>query len=168
LQDLWKGEEESACVDICRELRAAGIPFHVVQHSWQLFKGMDQAFLIRVPQDSYSQAKEIIDKSGFDFMDDAEDQSVTELPAEEDSAAPETADEDWDPEDWHPDDATVEVWCERDKENTELVALALRENHIHARTDDLDDGSHKIFVLQSDEARAHEIVEEIRSGRAPS
>ena len=34
LQDLWKGEDESVCVDICRELKGAAIPFHVVQRSW--------------------------------------------------------------------------------------------------------------------------------------
>src|SRR5690349_12397475 len=75
LQDLWKGEDESVCLDICRDLRAAGIPFHVVQRSWEFVKGMDPAFRIRVPQDSYSPAQEILDKAGFDLTYDAEEQS---------------------------------------------------------------------------------------------
>ena len=29
LQEVWKGEEENVCVEICRGLKAAGIPFHV-------------------------------------------------------------------------------------------------------------------------------------------
>lgn len=168
LQEVWKGEDENVCADICTQLKAAEIPFHVVQHSWQLFKGMDQAYRIRVPQDSYEQAKEMIDKGGFDFTDEAEDQGVTELPAEDDTAASETVDDDWDPENWHPEDAAVEVWREKDPENTGMVVLALRENHIHTRTDTLDDGSQKILVLESDEGRAREIVEEIKEGRPPS
>jgi hypothetical protein len=168
LQDLWKGEDESVCVDICKELRAAGIPFHVVQRSWEFVKGADPAFQIRVPQGSYSEAKEMLDKAGFDLTYDAEEPSDTELPAEDDAAALETEDGDWDPENWHPEDATVEVWSEKDQENTGLVALALRENQIHTRTDSLDDGSQKIFVLQSDEGRAREIVDEIKDGRPMS
>ena len=83
-------------------------------------------------------------------------------------AASETVDDDWDPEKWDPEDAAVEVWCEKDAENTGMVALALRENHVHTSTDTLDDGSQKIFVLKSDEGRAREIVEEIKEGRPPS
>jgi hypothetical protein len=168
LRQVWAGDDENVCVDICRELTAAAIPFHVNERSWQLFKGMEQAFQIRVPPDSYDQAKEIIDKGGYDVRADAEDQSLTELPAEDDAPASEEADDDWDPEKWHPEDAAVEVWLEKAPENTWLVASALRENHIHARTDTLDDGSQKIFVLQSDESRAREIVEEIKEGRPPT
>jgi hypothetical protein len=168
LRQVWAGDDENMCVDICRELTAAAIPFHVNERSWQLFKGMEQAFQIRVPPDSYDQAKEIIDKGGYDVTADAEDQSVTELLAEDDGPASEEADDDWDPEKWHPEDATVEVWREKASENTSLVASALRENHIHTRTDALDDGSQKIFVLESDESRAREIVEEIKEGRPPA
>lgn len=76
LREVWTGDDEQACVDICSQLSDATIPFHVVQPSWQLFKGMEQAFRIRVPVDSYDQAKEIIDKAGFDLPVEAEDQGL--------------------------------------------------------------------------------------------
>ena len=169
LREVWTGDDEQACVDICRELSDALILFHVAQSSWQLFKGMEQAFRIRVPVDSYDQAKEIIGKGGFDLPANAEDQDIAELPAEDDDAASsEEADDDWDPDRWNPEDASVEVWCEKDAQNTGMVASALRENHIHVRTDTVDDGSQKLLVLQDDAGRAHDIVGEIKDGRPPT
>lgn len=62
----------------------------------------------------------------------------------------------------------MEVWCEKDAQNTGMVALALRENHIHVRADTLEDGAQKLFVLQGDARRAREIVGEIKDGRPPT
>jgi hypothetical protein len=42
-----------------------------------------------------------------------------------------------------------------------MIESCLRENHIHSRTDALDDGSRKIFVLPDDARRAREIVREV-------
>jgi hypothetical protein len=167
LRGVWAGEDQDECVSICARFRAAGIPFKVIQDKQQFLKGVDQSFRIGVPPSFYDQAKEEIDRGRLDFTDEAEDQRVMELPAEEGIAAAEKVDDDWDPEDCRPEDATVELWFEKIPQHTWMVESALCENHIHARTDVLDDGSRKIFVMPKDESRAREIVREIKDGAPP-
>jgi hypothetical protein len=164
LREVWTGEDQAECVSICTQLRAAEVPFKVIQRKQQFLKGVEQHLRIGVPPDSYSQAKEIIDKGRLDFTDEAEDQRVMELPGEDGLAAAEKADDDWDPENWHPEDATVEVWFEDTQQHTWMVESSLRENHIHSRTDVLDNGSRRIFVTPDDESRAREIVREVKDG----
>lgn len=43
-----------------------------------------------------------------------------------------------------------------------MIEASLRENNIYSRTDVLEDGSRKVFVMPNDEARAREIVHEIK------
>ena len=91
-----------------------------------------------------------------------------ELPAEDDAVtAPDLDHNDWDPDNWNPEDATVEVSSESSDEITEMIEASLRENNIYSRTDALEDGSQKVFVMPNDEARAREIVHEIKDATPP-
>jgi hypothetical protein len=76
-------------------------------------------------------------------------------------------DEGWDPENWHPEDADREIWNGGTQEQAVMIEASLRENNIHARVDDLDDGPRNIFVMREDEARAKEIVREIEEAAPP-
>jgi hypothetical protein len=91
-----------------------------------------------------------------------------ELPAEDDVVtAPDLDHNDWDPHNWNPQDATVEVWSENGDETTWMIEASLRENNLYSRTDVLEDGSRKVFVMPDDEARAREIVHEIKDATPP-
>jgi hypothetical protein len=57
---LWRGNDEDRCVSICGELRVAGIPFHVNQHTEQFAKAVVRHFEIEVPNDRFARAKAIV------------------------------------------------------------------------------------------------------------
>lgn len=90
-----------------------------------------------------------------------------ELPAEEDAAATSDLADNWDPDQWYPEDATVEVWSEGIQRLTWMIESSFHENRIHSRTDTLDDGAWKIFVLPEAELRAREIIGEITQAAPP-
>jgi hypothetical protein len=167
LRGVWTGEDQVECASICERLSAAEIPFNVIQRSQQFLKGLDRSFKICVPPNFCDQAKEVIDRGRLDFTDEVEDQRVMELPVEGGIAAADRDDDDWIPENWSPESATVEVWFEKIQQDTWMIESALRENHVHARTDVLEDGSRRIFVMLGDESRAREIVSEIEDGTPP-
>jgi hypothetical protein len=167
LREVWEGKDQDQCVSICKRLRAAEVPFQVIQRRQQFFKDLDRNFKIGVPPNFCDQAKEIIDEGVMDFADEEEAQRVMELPAEDGLTAAENVHADWDSKNWYAEDAIVEVWSEDSQRQTWMVELSLRENHIHARTDVLDNGSRKIFVTPDDELRAREIVREIKDGSPP-
>jgi hypothetical protein len=162
LQEVWAGDRQDLCVAICAQLRAADIPFKVIQNSVQVVKKLDQSFAIGVAASFCDQAKEIID-IGWGSPDVEADHDDVALPADDDPdlSAEENLADNWDPGNWFPEDATVEVWSENVEKNTWMIESCLRENHIHSRTDALDDGSRKIFVLPDDARRAREIVREV-------
>jgi len=164
VREVWAGEDQGQCVAVCRQLRAADIPFRVFQQDEQVFMSAYASFKIGVPPDLYDQAKEMIGSDGPEIVDGAEQQQEVELPAEDDAATTDDGDDDWDPGNWFPEDATVEIWSEKAEKNTWMIESCLRENHIHARTDKLDDGSRRVFVMPDDERRAGEIVREISDG----
>jgi hypothetical protein len=161
VREVWAGEDQGQCVAVCRRLRAADVPFRVFQQDEQALKSVHASFRIEVPPYLYEQAKEIIGSDRPEIIDGAEEQREVELPAEDDAATTDEVDDDWDPGNWFPEDATVEIWSENIEKNTWMIESCLRENHIHARTDKLDDGSRKIFVMPDDERRAREIVREV-------
>jgi hypothetical protein len=165
LTEVWLGENETECVSICERLKEAQIPFKVKQGHHLIFKRLDSSFRIGVPPAFYDRAEEII---GKDSADQDEEQAAMELPAEDDAVtAPDLDHNDWDPDNWNPEDATVEVSSESGAEITEMIEASLRENNIYSRTDALEDGSQKVFVMPSDEARAREIVHEIKDATPP-
>jgi hypothetical protein len=166
LRGVWTGEDQDECVSICARLRAADVPFKINQRRQQFLKGVVRNFRIGVPPNFCNKAKEIIEKGRLDFTDEKEDQQVTELPAENVTAASELA-KNWPPERWRPENAIVEVWFENTPHHTWMIESSLRENQIHARVEVLDNGSRRVFVTSGDESRAREIVREIKDGTPP-
>ena len=57
---VWTGHEQSRCVEICKGLRAAGIPFRVDQHRRQYLKGVDGYYRIGVPAELFEKARKVI------------------------------------------------------------------------------------------------------------
>jgi hypothetical protein len=165
VQEVWAGEDQGQCVAVCMQLRAADVRFRVFQQDQQVFKSVYASFKIGVPPEFYDQAREIIGSDGPEIVDGAEDQPEIELTAEDDAATTDEVDDGWEPGNWFPEDATAEIYCERAEQKIQMVESCLRENRIHARTDKLDDGSRKIFVMPDDERRAGEIVREVEEAR---
>jgi hypothetical protein len=165
LREVWAGDDEGECNSICDLLQEAGIPFKLNQPDLQFLKHRDSRFSIGVLPNNYDQASSLIDKEA---RNEEEEQAAMELPAEDDVVtAPDLDHNDWDPDNWNPEDATVEVSSETGEEITEMIEASLRENNIYSRTDALEDGSQKVFVMPSDEARAREIVHEIKDATPP-
>jgi hypothetical protein len=86
---------------------------------------------------------------------------VPEEPAVDDRS--ENCRPDWDPTNWNPENATFGVWSSEQSYPGEIIALALRENQIHARFEKTE-GRNAIFVVPEDEMRAGEIVREVVEG----
>jgi hypothetical protein len=164
LREVWAGDDEGECNSIGDRLKEAGIAFKVNHPDLQFLKHRDSRFRIGVLPNNYDQASSLIDKA----TDEEEEQAAMELPAEDDVVtAPDLDHNDWDPHNWNPQDATVEVWSENGDETTWMIEASLRENNLYSRTDVLEDGSRKVFVMPDDEARAREIVHEIKDATPP-
>jgi hypothetical protein len=163
LHSLWTGADARICAEHCAKLKDANIPFKVIRREDRLFHTHTYPDLeIAVPPSLCERAKETIgDEGAIESMDEAEVRAAMELPAGDDAAATKTGDDNWDPESWYPEDATMEVWSESAPRLTWMIESSLRENRIHSRTDTLDQGACKIFVLPEAELRAREIIREI-------
>jgi hypothetical protein len=83
LHGVWEGQDQSECVSICKRLRAAEIPFKVIQNHQLYLKRLDENFKIGVPLKFSSKAKEIIEEPWSDFTDEVEDQRNVELSADD-------------------------------------------------------------------------------------
>jgi len=167
LREVWVGKSQEECVVNCAELRAAGIPYHVLQHERQYFKDVDGNFRIGVLAELFDQAKKVIEQGHLDTSDDPDSEPDVELPPQDDKAPIDADDQHLDWKDEAPDGATVEVASENDREFAGMTVLALRENDIECRTAVLADGSRKIFVTPRDESRAREIVRELQTETPP-
>lgn len=180
MQEVWSGDQQNDCVDICADLREAKIPFHVLQGRSQFFKDVDSSFKIGVPADYVDRAKEIIAKNrlvigGGASIEDNEDidansgvpTSPTELPAEDEDDAIEIAPRVPNRRKWFPEDATVEVWSEDTLDQTSMIESCLTENDIRSRKDVSENGAQKLFVRPEDEAHARQIIHEVVDGVPP-
>ena len=165
LREVWAGDDEGECNSICDRLKEAGVPFKITQPDLQFLKHRDSRFSVGVLPNNYDQASGLMHKEA---TDEEEEQRAMELPAEDDVVtAPDLDHNDWDPDNWNPQDATVEVWSENGDETTWMIEASLRENNIYSRTDALEDGSRKVFVMPNEEIRAREIVHEIKDATPP-
>ena len=187
MQEVWSGDQQNDCVDICTDLRDAKIPFHVLQGRSQFFKDVDSSFKIGVPADYVDRAKEVIAKSKFVLAADAStgDNDSTEagegIEANVDapSSPTELPDEDENNEigipprvssrrKWFPEDATVEVWSEATLDQTSMIESCLIENDIRSRTDVSENGAQKLFVRPEDEVQPRQIIHEVVDGVPPN
>jgi hypothetical protein len=130
---------------------------------------MEEHYEIVVPSQFSVQAKAELTNGDSDFQDEEEQQKIIGFP--EDDGGP-VAEEPRDFKPWFPQDATVEIYSESAQENEDpkawMVEAALRENLIHSRTEDLEHGLRKVFVIPEDETQARELVREILGGSPPA
>jgi hypothetical protein len=169
LRSVWGGSDPRMCAELCAKLKDAEIPFKVVRREDHVFNTRnypDQQ--IAVPPSLYDKALDLLgDPDELERADEAEADAHLGLPAQDDAGALGEGEDDWEPGNWYPEDATVELWSEGSNRLTWMIESSLRENHIHSRTDALEDGSRKVFVLSEDETRAREIVREITEAAPP-
>jgi len=168
---IWDGDSQTDCVEICRELKQAGIEYKVAQQprSRSIGMGVNWRFQVSVPDYNYESARAALGLSAAGD-DDVEDQTFeipesigpirkSSQPEEESKAAGSYLKR------WRPENATVEVWSQVVLDT--IVEMALRENLIHYRLQRTENGTFKLFVLLEDAPRAREIVREIEKGEPP-
>ena len=169
-ESVWTGEDREGCVFACRTLKTVDIPFTVNQRRNQLWdRGVEEHYEIVVPSQFSSQAKAELAKGDWPFQDEEEQERTIGFP--EDNGGPVVeGSRDFKP--WFPEDATVEIYSESTRDNEDqkawMVEAGLRENLIRSRTEDLEDGLRKVFVMPEDETQAREIVREITEGSPPA
>jgi hypothetical protein len=167
---IWDGDSQPDCMEICRDLRRAGIAYKVAQQpvSRSIRMRVNWRFQVGVQDSDYEAARKVL---GLSAVDDIVEDQTFEIPESPSSASSR-------PEyerrahsylkSWHPEKATVEVWSQVALETPSIVELALRENLIHYRLHRTENGKWKFFVLPEDEPRAREIVREIEKGEPPN
>lgn len=60
LSHVWTGKSQSRCVELCKDLRAKGIPFKVEQSRHQDRMGVDEKYRISVPSEFSKKARGIV------------------------------------------------------------------------------------------------------------
>lgn len=162
LREVWQGPSQEECGLLCDQLRAAQVPFEVLQSKDNLFHGAGQGFRIAVPGEVADHAVALITQ----WLAELEYQrgEAMELPAEDqdDGGAPDLTASRRPRGPWHPEDATVEVASGEAPEFGEMIEASLRENEIRTRTEIAADRSRTIFVAPDDESQAREIIREIK------
>ena len=175
LRPFWTGNDETDCVEICRDLMSAGVEYRVSQEPVGLSgrMGVDFTFQIGVPRSQFEAAKQA---AGLALEKEPEDQALElneALELKEDGATTtETAHHNAGIaadylKHWSPEDATIEIYSKPASDTSSIIELSLRENLIHYRTDRGETGTRKYFVLPGDEARTREIVRQIEKGEPP-
>ena len=173
MEEVWKGEDQNEFVFACERLKAAAVPFRVLQQPREYARRAEGPFTINVPTKFATQAKSIVGASEADSFDESnsEDESASEsemeLPAEDDASDEEVGDSyKGSREDWYPEDATVEIFSEASSQYAWMIEMSLKENDIRSRKETEGDGS-RIFVAPEDESRAREIIREITEAQPP-
>jgi hypothetical protein len=176
LRLVWKGNSQTDCLGVCRDLMKAEIPYKVAQipAARDFRMRVKCLYEIGVPDGDYERAKELLGIEG-EFADscyDEEDEreappadSEESLPRDDSPPDAEVRNDSY-LKPWYPEDATVEIWSQNGDDISGSVVMALKENLIHHRLD-RHDGVSKVFVLPEDEPRAREIVREITEGEPP-
>ena len=166
---IWDGDSETDCVEVCRELKCAGIVYRVAQQRVSRAISVDYRFQVGVLDCEYESARAALGLSAA-ADDNVEDQAF-EIP---ESIGPISKPGQLEDESraarsylraWHPENATVEIWSQVIRDT--IVTVALRENLIHYRLRRAENGAYKLFVLPEDESRAREIIREIEKGEPP-
>jgi hypothetical protein len=176
LRAVWQGNDQSECVALCQQLKAAGMYYLVAQdvESRSLRMQVSWRYQIGVRSSEYDGAKELLgieDKRVDVKADEDEDEGsgdpTVELPDTEDSTVEDAISEERARSStylkkWYPEDAIVKVWAQSSEEDySPAIEVSLKENLIHFRSDLDPEGRREICVLPEDESRAREIVREI-------
>ena len=160
LRKVWSGDSQSDCVELCQELKDAGITYEVSQIPLGPRSGMgvDWRFEIKVPHSLGDQARQLLNENPDEIIELSPDPRLTE----QDDVARRTY-----LRELHPEDAVVEILSKKREDESSIVELSLDTNLIRFRSERQDDGTVKLFVLPEDESRAREIVREIKEGKPP-
>jgi hypothetical protein len=185
LRVVWQGNDQSECVALCQQLKAARVYYDVAQdvESRSLRMQVSWRYQIGVRSSEYDRAKELLgieDKPADteDVKDDEDEDEgsgdpTLELPDTEDSTVEDAISEERVRSSaylkkWYPEDAIVKVWEQSSEEDfSSAIEVSLKENLIHFRSDLGSEGRPEIYVLPEDEFRAREIVREVVEGILP-
>jgi hypothetical protein len=169
-RQIWDGDSETDCVEVCRDLQKAGIEYRTTQHqvSRTSRMGVEWKFKVYVLNLDYQSAKRALglgeQTKGDDSVFEMEEKTATDSDFNHDYKARSRAYLNY----WDSELATVEVGSQPPTDESSMVELSLTENLIHYRVKHLKNGARKYFVHAEDEARAREIIREIKTGDPPS
>ena len=72
IKNVWFGQDEHRCVSLCKQLKAAGIPFKVDQRRHQYLLRVDERYTISVPPEFFDAARKVVIR-GYPDSPDGED-----------------------------------------------------------------------------------------------
>ncbi|HEY6945177.1 MAG TPA: hypothetical protein VI431_08550 [Candidatus Acidoferrum sp.] len=156
---IWRGVDPVAVGNVVSLLREAGIRHHVEStHDHFVFElAMPRPrYVVRILESDAERARDLLANItdspffGAEISPDfPKDLSAQTRPAERR---------------WNPAAANVELWSGDDSAMAKLLEDCLQENNIAFRREGLAPGVLHLFVMKNDEARAREILREIREG----
>lgn len=160
---VWRGGDPVAVSEVVGLLRGAGIRHHVEStHDYFVF-GLAMPrpkYAVRVLQSEADRAKELL--AGITDSPVIGAGISPDLPEE---AAPRVHP---DESHWNAAAATMEIWTGDDAAMGRLLEDCLRENKIGFRREGRGPEPLRLFVTKKDEARAREILREVREGTPPA
>ena len=169
-RQVWDGDSETDCVEICRDLQKAGIEYRTDQQpvSRSIRMRVDWKFKVYVLASDYQTARRALGLVEETESDDSvfaiEEKTGTGGDLNQDYGARSRAYLNK----WDSKLASVEVGTQCPSDESSIVELSLKENLIHYRVEHLKNGARKYFVHAEDEPRAREIFREITAGDPPS
>src|SRR5229473_6170005 len=161
---VWRGGDPSAVSEVIHTLREAGIRHHVqATNDHFVFElGMPRPkYVVRTFASDAARAKELLsniyEASPFVGME-ASALALGNEPVEQ--TAPTHA--------WKPSAASVGIWSGEDGALARLLQDCLRENSIGVRCEGQSPGIIWLRVMPADEAKAREIIREVREASPPA
>jgi len=157
LVTIWTGDDQSRCLELCLELKDAGIRYDVSQSvKSRLGMSVNWRYELGVPSDAVEAAKKLLElpdtvtEENSELTEEDEEQALPEHPDREQFAADDARirrnyDSYLDP--WYPEDATVEIWMRSADDDSTTVELSLKANCIRAREEMREDGSKMYLVM---------------------
>ena len=161
-QSVWKGNSQADCVDACKELREADIPYNVRQTPMGLSGGMDVDFKyeIDVSKADSSRAVSIL-RNEESLLDEH-----FEIPAIDAPPIKPTRDRSF-RERSMSSSLEIDVFTQPPENTSSIVELSLSTNSIPFQTEVDEDGTRRVFVAAEDESLAREIIRQIQEGTPP-
>jgi len=161
---VWRGGDPGAVSEVIHTLRDAGIRHHVqATNDHLVFElGMPRPkYAVRTFASDAARAKELLsdiyEASPFVGME-ASALTLGDEPVEQ--TAPAHA--------WKPSAASVGIWSGEDGALAKLLQDCLRENSIGVRCEGQSPGTIWLRVMPVDEAKAREIIREVREASPPA
>jgi hypothetical protein len=161
---VWRGGDPGAVSEVIHTLRDAGIRHHVqATNDHLVFElGMPRPkYAVRTFASDAARAKELLgdirEASPFVGME-ASALALGDEPMEQSAPRHE----------WKPGAASVEIWSGEDAALAQLLQDCLRENSIGVRCEGQSPGAMRLRVMPADEARAREIIREVREASPPA